>query len=311
VVQDAAHEDSNVIFGAVINESMGEMIRVTVIATGFAHESSEAVSPMDMGASATFHQYRTLKNPPKPMASLSNKLPLTTRPTETIEQQAENLKKVADSFTATSTPSTSAVLGAGLGATAVAAATASVAAPAPVATETTSLVAPAITETPVATEVQAQPVIEKIELAETAAEPMSSAPTLAAEPAESILAPEISEIEEPVVAAPASAIDPETMPEGDLPHAYELAMMTLNAMEDKSDKSEEPTVEAAAEAPASEQTVTQGFEGAKAASSSIDQKIDEAIALAERIKSSHENESDELDIPAFIRNGVMDLPETP
>ena len=35
VIQDAAHEDANVIFGAVIDEEAGEDIRVTVIATGF------------------------------------------------------------------------------------------------------------------------------------------------------------------------------------------------------------------------------------------------------------------------------------
>ena len=35
VVQGAAHEDANVIFGAVIDENMSDEIRVTVIATGF------------------------------------------------------------------------------------------------------------------------------------------------------------------------------------------------------------------------------------------------------------------------------------
>lgn len=35
VVQNAAHEDANVIFGAVIDENMSDEIRVTVIATGF------------------------------------------------------------------------------------------------------------------------------------------------------------------------------------------------------------------------------------------------------------------------------------
>lgn len=35
VVQDAAHEDANIIFGAVIDEMMGDEIRVTLIATGF------------------------------------------------------------------------------------------------------------------------------------------------------------------------------------------------------------------------------------------------------------------------------------
>ena len=35
VVQSAAHEDANIIFGAVIDENMNDEIRVTVIATGF------------------------------------------------------------------------------------------------------------------------------------------------------------------------------------------------------------------------------------------------------------------------------------
>ena len=35
LIQEAAHEDANIIFGAVIDESMGECVRVTVIATGF------------------------------------------------------------------------------------------------------------------------------------------------------------------------------------------------------------------------------------------------------------------------------------
>ncbi len=35
LVQEEAHEDANIIFGSVIDESMGDEIRVTVIATGF------------------------------------------------------------------------------------------------------------------------------------------------------------------------------------------------------------------------------------------------------------------------------------
>lgn len=36
LIQKAAHEDANIIVGAVIDESMGEYVRVTVVATGFA-----------------------------------------------------------------------------------------------------------------------------------------------------------------------------------------------------------------------------------------------------------------------------------
>jgi len=35
LIQEEAHEDANIIFGAVIDETMGDEIRVTVIATGF------------------------------------------------------------------------------------------------------------------------------------------------------------------------------------------------------------------------------------------------------------------------------------
>jgi len=35
LIQEAAHEDCNIIFGAVIDENMGDALRITVIATGF------------------------------------------------------------------------------------------------------------------------------------------------------------------------------------------------------------------------------------------------------------------------------------
>jgi cell division protein FtsZ len=35
IIQEAAHEDANIIFGAVLDESMGEDVKFTVIATGF------------------------------------------------------------------------------------------------------------------------------------------------------------------------------------------------------------------------------------------------------------------------------------
>ncbi|MBI3665719.1 MAG: cell division protein FtsZ, partial [Acidobacteria bacterium] len=39
IIQQAAHEDANIIFGAVENESMGDTVKITVIATGFKGES--------------------------------------------------------------------------------------------------------------------------------------------------------------------------------------------------------------------------------------------------------------------------------
>jgi cell division protein FtsZ len=43
LVQEQAHEDANIIFGASIDETMGESVKVTVIATGFDAQERDAV----------------------------------------------------------------------------------------------------------------------------------------------------------------------------------------------------------------------------------------------------------------------------
>jgi cell division protein FtsZ len=45
LIQEEADEDANIIFGAVIDESMGDEVRITVIATGFGDHAAEAVKP--------------------------------------------------------------------------------------------------------------------------------------------------------------------------------------------------------------------------------------------------------------------------
>jgi cell division protein FtsZ len=41
IIQNAAHEDCNIIFGAVLDERMGDEVKITVIATGFRQEMPE------------------------------------------------------------------------------------------------------------------------------------------------------------------------------------------------------------------------------------------------------------------------------
>jgi cell division protein FtsZ len=41
LIQNSAHEDANIIFGAVLDESMGDEVKITVIATGFRQEAHE------------------------------------------------------------------------------------------------------------------------------------------------------------------------------------------------------------------------------------------------------------------------------
>jgi cell division protein FtsZ len=42
LIQEAAHEDANIIFGHVVDDSLGEAVAVTVIATGFGEAKSES-----------------------------------------------------------------------------------------------------------------------------------------------------------------------------------------------------------------------------------------------------------------------------
>jgi cell division protein FtsZ len=41
LIENAAHEDANIIFGAVLDETMGDEVKITVIATGFRQEMPE------------------------------------------------------------------------------------------------------------------------------------------------------------------------------------------------------------------------------------------------------------------------------
>jgi cell division protein FtsZ len=66
IIQSAAHEDANIIFGAVLNENMKDEVKITVIATGFRsehgvhHDRAHAVTPITQPRIAPY-------NPPPPM----------------------------------------------------------------------------------------------------------------------------------------------------------------------------------------------------------------------------------------------------
>jgi cell division protein FtsZ len=44
IIQGAAHEDANIIFGAVLDEKMKDSVKITVIATGFREVSARRAS---------------------------------------------------------------------------------------------------------------------------------------------------------------------------------------------------------------------------------------------------------------------------
>jgi cell division protein FtsZ len=54
MIQAEAHEDANIIFGTVVDESMGDEIRITVIATGF--ESTESAAKANVASFGDFRR---------------------------------------------------------------------------------------------------------------------------------------------------------------------------------------------------------------------------------------------------------------
>lgn len=56
LITEAAHEDAEIIFGAVIDERMWDEVRVTVIATGFDQEAQNAIYPTTKTVSRSYSQ---------------------------------------------------------------------------------------------------------------------------------------------------------------------------------------------------------------------------------------------------------------
>jgi cell division protein FtsZ len=66
IIQNAAHEDANIIFGAVQDESMGEDVKITVIATGFRDEMPQRRERMLQGAALPASRMEPMAPPPPP-----------------------------------------------------------------------------------------------------------------------------------------------------------------------------------------------------------------------------------------------------
>ena len=62
LITEAAHEDAEIIFGAVIDENMGDEVRVTVIATGFGLDSAQIQRDQYAQMQALAHQVRASQN---------------------------------------------------------------------------------------------------------------------------------------------------------------------------------------------------------------------------------------------------------
>jgi cell division protein FtsZ len=71
LIQQAAHEDANIIFGSVIDPNLSEEVRITVIATGFDHVAKAAATP-DVSSGRTSVSMAMPANTPRTAGRLSS-----------------------------------------------------------------------------------------------------------------------------------------------------------------------------------------------------------------------------------------------
>lgn len=334
IIQEAAHEDANFIFGAVIDEALGDEIRVTVIATGFPVEASDddTIEMLKQHQQTALQGYSAGRgNGPKPL----------TRPTPnnalTNQRKPEPTQPLAHAAAAPAAPHAPASHAAHVTqqpypAQPQAPAPAQHMAP-PAAAAPPRPTAPLPTVSPQGAPRQNEPRIDAAALGEAlAAAPIpvpASALSLTGETEElarwtmdsigsgSDSAP-YNQDEEPVL----EAIDSVSFESP----SFDERLAGATLIDDPSDDflQEETAIKPAegqassdgaregASAPHQAQMPAAVFMRKEFSADDIDRKIDEALQLAERLKapkpSQPAKETDDLDIPAFLRNGVKDRP---
>ncbi len=103
IIQNAAHEDANIIFGAVLDEKMKDEVKITVIATGFKtpedrHERASSAAAMAISQARTVSSYTA---PPitqeqvAPAVSVAPPMPAPVRtPTQAPQHESSSLDEV-------------------------------------------------------------------------------------------------------------------------------------------------------------------------------------------------------------------------
>jgi cell division protein FtsZ len=88
IIQETAHPDVNIIFGAVIDPNMGEEIRLTVIATGFERGQQAGMSQKRANTKSAFSSSSTQKPAAKPQQRES--VPVEVNPSQQQQQPKRN-----------------------------------------------------------------------------------------------------------------------------------------------------------------------------------------------------------------------------
>lgn len=243
VIQEAAHEDANIIFGAVVDENASDEIRVTVIATGFPCKTEDDQIRQEKAKEKMYSQMYQMKNDSlirKPIRTSMNMrgktAPAATVPTKQGEQTTQELKTNSFQFFKKE--------------------------PAPA-------VVSANRPTP-------EPTPDQTETATPPSAPTPQQPESAPEPKE-----QEKQEEKPTPTFNFENQNQESLPKVDLNKEEPITIL------------EEPQPQESS--PQNDNTIHQD----------IDKKIDEALQLADRVNNM-ENKEDDLDVPAFIRQGFKD-----
>lgn len=91
IIQESAHEDANIIFGAVINSQMDDEIRVTVIATGFSENKEKKEKPTLKSRYAEEDIYKVKQASKDVLPPLVEKM---THPVDTDETEVQESKEL-------------------------------------------------------------------------------------------------------------------------------------------------------------------------------------------------------------------------
>ena len=95
IIQNAAHEDANIIFGAVQDEAMGDDVKITVIATGFRQEMPQRRERMLQGTALPASRVEAAAPPPPPR--IAQRPPATPAPfASEIHSSAEERERPVD-----------------------------------------------------------------------------------------------------------------------------------------------------------------------------------------------------------------------
>jgi cell division protein FtsZ len=84
IIQEAAHEDANIIFGAVIDPQLGGRVKITVIATGFDRVESRPATTTQSTTPVDLTHYSTRTKAVEAPAALAMSRTITRRPTVSL-----------------------------------------------------------------------------------------------------------------------------------------------------------------------------------------------------------------------------------